>query len=251
MFLKFDRYLLPSELLNSTLAVYPEISMPSRILRIAGILIAAALVTGLLDLKTSEAREGFSLGYGFAGQTAKGDLDGSTVYTDSTGNQYLIGSLNSGTGSALVVGYGFNRFIGLELMSVGTIHSASHTQATDTDAILAAGLLGFRFTAPVAKSFELFLRVGSTGYSAEYKDYVKVAPALTQTTTETLTGSGSAYGAGFEILGDHLGLEFGYLVHSATFTQAKASGQANTFDLPHHLSVPITTTSLIVNYHFK
>jgi hypothetical protein len=178
-------------------------------------------------------------------------LDGKTTLTDKVGNQYLVGSLSSGTGSTLQVGYGFNEYFGLELMGASSKHTASYTGQSDTDADVSWGGLGVRLSAPLGKAFEFFFRFEQTSYTVDYKNYVLLFPGLTQTTDVSYTGYGSAYGAGFEISGAHLGVEFSYMVHSATLNQAKASGIATTFDLPRHLQVPMTTTAIAFVYHFK
>lgn len=225
--------------------------MARRKIQFLGFLLAGVVAVLVGQETPCLAREGFYLGAGFAGQSAGGDLDGTTTFTDTAGNQYLIGSVGAGTGSAILIGYGFTRFIGVELLGAGSQHAASHTGVSDTTAQVSSGMLDLRFTAPIAQSFEFFARVGTAGYSVDYANYVKLAPGLTSTTNEHLSGFGSAYGGGFEIIGEHAGLEFGYLVHAATFTSATASGQSGTFSLPRHLSVPLTTTTLIVSYHFK
>lgn len=215
------------------------------------LLFAATILFVSCAAGTGYAREGFYLGYGFVGQTAKGDLDGSTSFLDKAGNKYLLGSLNSGVGSTIVVGYGFNSVFGLELLGASSHHTASFSGQNDTDADVTWGMLGVRLTAPIAKAFELFLRLGESSYSVDYKKYVLLAPGLTQTTDVSYSGFGSAYGGGFEIMGEHFGVEFSYMVHSATLDQAKVSGVSQTTDLPHHLHVPITTSAIAFNYHFK
>jgi hypothetical protein len=211
---------------------------------------ATVLVLAAWTGRAAFAREGFYLGYGFLGASAKGDLDGKTSFLDASGNQYLVGSLNNGVGSMLLVGYGLNKYFGLELLGGGSTHTASFQGQPDTDATLGWGLLGVRLTAPIAKSFEAFFRYGQGGYSVDYTKYVLLAPGLTQTTDVQYSGTGSAYGVGFEILGDHLGVEFSTMMHTATLTKAKASGVANEFSLPRHLQVPIVTNAVAFNYHF-
>lgn len=209
-----------------------------------------ALALGILAVsaQTGWAREGFYLGAGFAEQTAKGNLDGKTTILDATtGNQYLLGRLGAGTGIALQIGYGFTKYFGIEYFSAATTHTATFHGQPDTTAALGTSLLGVRLTAPLAKSFELFLRGGLSGYDLQYDKYGLTSGVVANKVE--YTGNGSAYGVGFEILGDHFGLGVGYTLHSATLTQAKISGQA-TIDLPHHLNVPITTTDFMFSYHF-
>jgi hypothetical protein len=219
-------------------------------LRRGSALVAIALVLAACTGRAAFAREGFYLGYAFLGQTAKGDLDGKTSALDSAGNQYLVGSLNSGVGSGFLVGYGLNKYFGLELLAGASTHTATFQGQPDTDAVLAWSTLGVRITAPIAKSFEAFFRYGEGAYGVHYSKYVLLAPGLTQTTDVQYSGAGSAYGVGFEILGDHLGVEFSTMMHTATLTKAKASGVANEFSLPRHLQVPIVTNAVAFNYHF-
>lgn len=221
--------------------------MSNKLPKLALVLTVAMLVG--LGSRAGWAREGFYIGAGFAGQTAKGDLDGQSTFLDADGNRYLVGSLNSGVGVALQIGYGFNKYLGIEYFQATTSHTASHQLAPDSDALLSSGVLGVRLTAPVSKAFELFLRAGLGGYELSYDKYAQIQPSYTQTTAATYTGYGSAYGAGFEIFSGHLGIGLGYTVHSATFNKVKASGQG-TADPPNNLHVPITTTDLTFSYHF-
>jgi len=216
----------------------------------ASVLVLVAAIVALVPANC-HAREGFYLGYGFIGQTAKGDLNGTTNFTDKANNQYLVGSLNSGVGSMFQLGYGFGDYFALELLGAASQHTASYTGKNDTDATLSWGGLGVRLAAPLGKSFEFFLRLAETSVAVDYRNYVLLAPGLTSTTDVSYTGYGSLYGGGFEIMGDHFGIEFSYLVHAATLNQAKASGVSGTFDLPHHLQVPVTTSAIAFKYHFK
>ncbi len=216
--------------------------------RHVALVLAAAMLVGL-GSGVGWAREGFYIGAGFAGQTAKGDLDGQSTFLDTAGNRYLVGSLNAGVGVALQIGYGFNKYLGIEYFQATTSHTASHQLAPDSDALLSSGVLGVRLTAPVSTSFELFLRAGLGGYELSYDKYAQIQPSYSQTTAVAYTGYGSAYGAGFEIFTGHMGIGLGYTVHSATFNKVKASGQASA-DPPSDLHVPITTTDLTFSYHF-
>ena len=209
-----------------------------------------ALALGVLAFSASAgwAREGFYLGAGFSEQTANGNLDGKTAVLDpASGNQYLLGRLDGGTGIALQIGYGFTKYFGIEYFSAATTHTATFHGQPDTTAALATSLLGVRLTAPVAKSFELFLRGGLSAYDLQYDKY-GLTPGPVANKVD-YTGTGSAYGVGFEILGDHFGLGVGYTLHYATLTQGKIDGHS-TFDLPHHLNVPMTSTDLMFSYHF-
>ena len=221
------------------------------------VLLLAALSIGAF---TTQAREGFYLGAGFASVSASGDLKGNTFVTNTAGTEAeILGSLSSGTGIALEVGYGFNRYIGIEYLGTGTRHTASTDKkvipANDTAATVGTALFGFRLTAPVAKSFELFARFGMASSTVMYDEYS--VPGTTTGTVFTpsgkggaltLSGAGSGYGAGFEILGEHLGFELAYTVYDVSFDRGK--GVHSSGSLPKAIKETLSAGTAIVAYHF-
>jgi len=215
--------------------------------RIATIL---ALMMGLTGWAvTADAREGFYLGAGFVGvQATHGGFDGQASDVDTVGNKYLFSSIGSGSGISLDIGYNFTNYFGLEYFSTSTRHTGTYAGQPDSTTTIGLGLLGVRLIAPVAKSFELFLRLGES-VSIVDMDQAGLVGGIKPTPVE-YTGVGSGYGAGFEILGDHFGIGFGYTLHTLTFDKAKINGQPS-FTLTKHVNENFAATDVTFAYHFK
>jgi hypothetical protein len=213
-----------------------------------GIAIALAMAGAMAcGAATAEAREGFYLGAGFAGASGTGGFDGTSFQTDSSSNKYLFGTLGSGTGLSLDLGYNFTKYFGIEYFSTSTLHTVSYSSQADSAAAVGLGLLGVRFTAPLAKSFELFLRLGTAAAIVDVE-----AGALAGGTVPSAveySGDASGYGVGFEILGDHIGVGFGYTLFAASFDEAKINGQS-TFMLTKHVNENFAVTDVTIAYHF-
>ncbi|HUJ76696.1 MAG TPA: outer membrane beta-barrel protein, partial [bacterium] len=134
-------------------AAFPAVR-PAAARGLGTLLLGAALLAGVLSglgaglPRTAQARPGFYLGAGLAVQTADDDLNGSTAYINADGTQeYLVGKLDAGSGIGLDIGYGFNRWWGVEYLVAVTAHTATHDfTSSDSPATLGTGLLGVRLT---------------------------------------------------------------------------------------------------------
>jgi hypothetical protein len=217
-------------------------------------------VTLSIGAVTAPAREGFYLGAGIASVTASGDLKGNHFITNTAGTEAeVLGSLSPGAGFALEIGYGFNKYLGVEYLGTGTFHNATTNKSVipvnDTRATVGTALIGLRLTAPVAQRFELFARLGAASSSVLYDEYsvpgTAAGPAFTPSgkgSALSISGTGSGYGAGFEVLGEHLGFELSYNVLSIAFDQAK--GSVTSGSLPKAQKEEFTVTVANVLYHF-
>ena len=214
-----------------------------------------ALLAGAPEV--AEARQGFFLGVGLAQQSAKGDLDGSHVVTNSAGTEALSdGSLDSGGGIALDIGYGFNNYIGVELMLAATSNTSSAPGLPDTTAAVGSDLLGLRLTLPVGSALDLLARVGVSGHAVIYPDrafqgtqsggtFVASGPGKGNA---TFGGGGTAWGLGAEIFMGHVGLGLGWTEFTADINQASGGGISGS--LPKTLHETFTVADLTVAYHF-
>jgi hypothetical protein len=217
----------------------------------------AVLAVLMLLSWTAHAREGFYLGAGGATQSASGDLDGTHYFVSSNGSEAILaGKLNSGSGLALLVGYGFSPHVGIEYLAASTSHKATHSLVNlESDASLTAGLFGLRFNFVAAKSFEMFVRAGYGAGTVEYKDYAQQGSLVgntfvyTSTNKVTFTGAGTGYGLGMEWLGDKIGVSANYTVINVNFDQSSGSSSFGT--LPKKLAETITQAALIATYYFK
>jgi hypothetical protein len=210
--------------------------------------LALAILAGMAATRV-EAREGFYLGFGFAGSSAtSGGFNGTNTQTDTPGNQYEQAKIGSGPGIGLDAGYNFTNYFGLEYFSTATTQTATFSGQPDSSTTVGLGLLGVRLIALVAKSSELFLRLGEAVGIVDMDNGGLVAG--TKPTPVRYTGSGSGYGVGFEILGDHFGLGVGYTAYDITFNQAKINGQSS-FTLTSRIHETFDVTDITFAYHFK
>ena len=207
----------------------------------------------------SDGREGFYLGAGGASQSVSGDLDGTKSFSDSSGTVVILpGKPESGTGTAVEIGYGFNQNFALEYLFTSTSHSSTHSFIrgdNTSNATLTAALFGARVTLPVGESLEIFGRLGLGVYSAEFETFALsgrvVAPGVFLISSRTSTefnGSGLGFGVGAEFFLGSLGIEAGATIHNADLDEATGAGTGGT--LPSALSTTITTVNLIIAYHF-
>jgi len=224
---------------------------------VASLGLALAVVIGITA--TAQAHQGFWLGGGFGSMSASGDMNGSSsaFFTDASGtNAVEAGSLSSGTGLVLDIGYGFNKYLGIEYLFSQTHHSASSTVVgTDTTANVSTGLLALRVTVPLEEQhLELFGRVGLSSHSVTYADYGLQGFTSgnvfkeTSSGSATFTGSGTGIGFGVEYFIDKVGLELGYTLFQANMNQASTSSFSG--GLSPVLKENFGLVDLDVSYHF-
>ena len=213
-----------------------------------------ALLTALAG--TATAREGFYLGGGLASQSVSGDLDGTQGILATSQTVVIIpGALDTGSGLALLVGYGFIPMLSVEYLFASTSHKASTNLVNlDSDATLAAGLIGLRANLLVDDNLELFARLGVSSGIAEYKSYALHGSmqsgtfVYNSTSSAKFTGAGIGYGVGAELFLAKVGFGASYSVLAVNFTQAEGGGASGA--LPSTLSSSITQLALTVTYSF-
>ncbi|MCH7478621.1 MAG: outer membrane beta-barrel protein [SAR324 cluster bacterium] len=227
--------------------------------KILGGLLAIAFFLVAVWPAVSNGREGFYLGAGGASQSVSGDLDGTKNFSDSSGNVLILaGKPESGSGIAILIGFGFNENIAFEYLFTSTSHASTHSFIkgdNTSNATLTAALFGARVTLPVGESLEIFGRLGLGVYSAEFETFALsgrvVAPGvflISSRSSAEFSGSGLGLGLGVEFFLGSLGIEAGATIHNADFDEATGAGTGGT--LPSALSTTITTANLIIAYHF-
>ncbi len=224
------------------------------------------LVLAAVSLCSVEAaaRPGFYVGAGYAGVSASGDLDGTQILIGSTTTEGtgvdILGKLGSGSGTVINIGYGFNRYIDLEYLSLNTYrHAATSDRLSpplETTAKVETGIVALRFTVPVAESFEIFARYGAAASAITYADYSVRGSVVGSQVTPNKTGSlilkgsrGSVVGAGFEIIGEHIGVQLAYNVINIYFDETDGS-YTDTGKLPVSQNETFTATTAAIFYHF-
>jgi hypothetical protein len=218
------------------------------------------LLLGIVSIGaiTAQARQGFYLGGGFSSVSASGDLDGTKFLSTASGTEAdVLGNLGSGTGYNLEIGYGFNKYLGIDYLFTHSKHNASVIQNIfpDTTATVDVGLLAFRLTAPVLDSLEIFAKVGAATGTVKYADYSVqgttsggIFTASGSTGQFELDGSGSGYGVGVEFLMDHVGFELAYTAINITFDQGKGTAASGTLPSSQKEAFTIVTGNIL--YHF-
>jgi hypothetical protein len=223
--------------------------------------LGVALALGLLAAawtaggRSALAKESAYFSIGSASQSVGGDLDGlHSPYTDpDTGLVYRLGSLGAGSGLAVSGGFGFTPYLGADLTYIRTTHAvtfkdtAGDGRSTVPDSTLISYLVGARVIAPLAESLEVFGRLGLGGYQLTYHD--AVFSGTTSVGSSDLTGSGAFYGVGAELILGTVGLEVSYLAQQVRFDRAQHD--PSKFNLKPTLSVPISTTTVSLVYHFN
>jgi hypothetical protein len=216
------------------------------------VLQALALALTLLPAGAAHAREGFYIGFGAVQQTVGGDFDGThTLANPSGSNVFFDGKLDTGdVGMDLQIGYGLNRFFGLEFMYANSQHSAKSTQLDKTtDAEFTSQVYGVRLTAPFGQSVEAFLRAGYSLYAIALDNFARSGVPLTQSGNVTFHGAGTAIGTGLELYFGNWRWGLGYTQHNYKLDRAKPAG-GRSLALPQDLSGVATTTDLTLAYHF-
>jgi hypothetical protein len=218
-----------------------------RFLRAAGLSLALLASVSV----TASARPGLFLGIGAAQQSAEGDLNGTHAYSDPSGSpQFVEGKLDGGQiGTAATVGYGFGRYFALEYLYANTQHKATNHQVNATsNADFTSQVFAARLTMPFSPRFEAFLRGGQGSYEVDYHAFSKTSAG--QLGKVAFTGSGAVFGGGFEIfMSERVGVGLDYMQHQVSLKSGSPAG-GQKLSLPASLSVPATTTTLMVTFHF-
>jgi hypothetical protein len=213
----------------------------------APLLMAALAMT--LAAGTATAHPGFYLGLGGAQQSISGDMNGKHIYTDPSGNpQFGDGKFSAGgAGGALEIGYGFGTHFALEYFDATTSHTAKNSAlGTKGDAVFTSQMVGGKFIAPMSAHLESFLRAGYGIYDAQF---TSISPNPLGLSKASFHGTGTAIGAGLEIIFTKLGIEFGYTQHNYAFDRAKPSGSRE-LGLHNNLTGTAATTDVMINWHF-
>lgn len=205
------------------------------------------------------ARQGAYVGLGGARQSVDGDLDGSTVATDTSVDRSLrLPSLDPGAGVTMEAGYGLTPYFAMEFIYVSTAHKGTFTDAggttADHDARLNSFLVGGRANFPTSEAFELFARVGLGGYTLRVEDNAFTAGNATPVGSPALgtsraTGNGAYYGIGVAMTGEKVGFELASIYQQATFDRF-SEGPVNG-DLDPAVDATIVTHMLLLTYHFN
>jgi hypothetical protein len=220
--------------------------------RMGGIALFAALALVTTLAASAQARPGFYVGIGGAQQSVKGDLDGTHTYADPSGTPaFAEGKLDSGNvGLTAQIGYGFNRFFGLEYMLAETQHQAKNEVINESsDATFKSQVLGARLTAPFGQRVEGFLRAGYGIYDVTYKKFAATGATLSSRGDVVFSGTGTALGVGLEFFFQELGIGIGMTQHNYKVDRAKPDG-GKELGLKSDLSGAATTADVMFSYHF-
>ena len=220
-----------------------------------GVYIGLAFLFLVVVGKDADARQGFWIGGGLASLSANGDLDGTNgagAHDPITGTSVVAGKLSSGSGVNLDIGYGFNPYLGVELLIAQTRHTASTDPSLpiakhDSTADVTTSFLGLRITIPaIENKLDAFFRIGLSGHTVKYGDYtVDIAGNQSEA---TFSGSGTGVGFGAEYFIGHVGVGAGYTLFSAKIDQASGDGVTGTLSSPLHENFGLT--DITVAYHF-
>lgn len=208
-------------------------------------------VTLLLALTAAvaNAHPGFYIGLGGAQQTVNGDMNGKHAYTDPSGApMFGDGKLSAnGSGGALEIGYGFGSHFAIEYLEAATLHDSKNTAlGTSGAASFTSQMIGGKYIAPISRHLESFLRGGYGIYDAQFLSFNSNAGNFSKA---TFHGTGSAVGAGLEVIFTKLGIELGYTQHNYDFDRAKPQGSRE-LGLHKDLTGTASTTDVMVNWHF-
>jgi hypothetical protein len=216
------------------------------------IVCATALLVVVINSHSAHGRQGLYLGGGFVDQSANGNLDGHQVLRDPSGNEYLVGSVDDSSTQfgTFEFGYGFNENVALEFLTTHSDNTAHHVIGGKTTASLSTTLVGLRLGAPLGRFAEWFVRVGRASSELMYTNYVLRQPNFVTKGDANFSGEGIGTGFGFEVYGEHWGMEAGITNYPISYDKGSMSSGGSTFDLPHRLDTVIITSYLSFIYHF-
>jgi len=220
-------------------------------LRLSTLLIPPALL--VLWAHPLLAREGFFLGGGLANENATGDFKGNAALASVDGTEVIVpGKPGAGNGLELMLGYGFNRYIGIEfdLADTGNIASA-HVPGfpSKSSSDVSTNMIGARLTLPVSHAWDLFARLGLAQATMEFDSYAQDNFGTFGTVSHGVAfyGYGYAAGVGAEYFIHRWGIGAGYTLYQIAFTQSSADGISA---LPRTLKENLGQADLTVAYHF-
>jgi hypothetical protein len=162
-----------------------------------------------------------------------------------------VGKQDDATGVGLDVGYGFNRFVGLEYWA-DVVNSSAHHQALNYSSATttASQNVGLRLSLPVGASVELFLRGGIGAYAVQYETFATPSvPGSAGAKSVLFAGEGQSTGGGVELYSGHVGFGLSYTVHNVQYNKAQVQGESGQ-TLSKSLDAQIAATELTLSYHF-
>lgn len=214
------------------------------------------LAAALTLATAAQAREGFFIGGSLARQEVHGDLDGSKGFINDTGTSVLLaGHVNPGLGAGVILGYGFNEYVGVEYSWVSTSHTADHNAVGfRSRANVTSRLLAVRATIPIY-DLDLYAKAGYGSYTVDYDSFglegaLDVNNDFVYTDKKPLQFGGKGYGLGVgaELALGPLGLGAGLTYHNASLEDGSGAGQSGV--LPKNLDIQIYTVDVTLSYHF-
>jgi hypothetical protein len=201
---------------------------------------------------SADQGSGFFVGIGANTNSIAGEVNGTHAYlnTNSSSNQTIYdGKFDDGmAGLALLVGFAINPYVGVEVELENTKHKATNTvRNSTTDADFTYALIGGRLNLPLSNSWIAFVRGGFGGCVAAYKDFA-VDNVTGQTNPVDFSGGGSAFGAGLEVRGTHLGLALDFTEHHFVLDSASTQNGSSGPISPRLHGIADNTTLLLLYY---
>lgn len=221
--------------------------------RVRQIFCAALAIWGMTaTASAADEGAGFFIGLGANTNSIVGEVNGTHAYVNNTSssNQTIYdGKFDDGdAGLALLVGYAINRYVGVEVELENTRHKATNTLLNrTTGADFTHALIGGRLNLPLSKRWIAFVRGGFGEYLATYKDFA-VDNVTGQTDQVAFSGGGSAFGAGLEVRGAHVGLALDFTEHHFVLDSASAQNGASGGISPRLHGIADNTTLLLLYY---
>ncbi len=216
----------------------------------------AVIAIAMLLGGAAQARDGFFLGGSLARQEVHGDLDGSKGFINDTGTSVLLaGHVNPGLGVGVILGYGFNDFIGVEYSFISTSHTADHNAVGfRSNANVTSRLIAVRGTIPIY-AVDLYAKAGYGSYTVDFSSFGLAGGLdpngdLVYTDKKPVQYGGKGYGLGVgaELFLGQLGLSAGLTYHTASLEDGSGAGQSGV--LPKNLEIQIYTVDVTLAYHF-
>lgn len=221
---------------------------PSRIAARGLCVAALALLLGLAAAPRAQARQGLYAGLGLARQSLASGISGTETYTAAP-SEVRIGKPKSGTGLGFEGGFGFNRYVALELLLAVSGHDTLFDPGGGAAllpyrATFSAVQFGVRLNAPLGDVAEVFTRAGLGGYELAYSGNNIASGAVVD--DSRFSGRGYGLGAGVELFLGRVGLQLGYTVNRADFktVQSKNFGGA----VSPALQPTFDTVTLLLTY---
>ncbi|HUJ73722.1 MAG TPA: outer membrane beta-barrel protein [bacterium] len=211
------------------------------------------LVALALGAQPALARQGFFAGGGVASQDFSGDFKGDSSLTSVDGTQVIVpGKPDTSNGLEFMLGYGFNRFFGLEFdlaLTGNFAHADVAGFPSKSSSSVSTDMLGVRLTLPATDRWDVFARLGLAGATMSFRSFAHANLGTLGTVPRSVafSGYGTAGGLGVEYFFGHLGIGLGYTQYQIGFDRSSATGISA---LPSTLNETINQADVTAAYHF-